>query len=410
MKKLEVLKGMKKIVVSVLAIILALGLVACGQSNSSPGKGQSGNSQQGSTGDQIIIGNLQDLSSTTSVWGKAVTNGAQLAIDRINKDGGINGKKLKLVTYDTKNDVQEAINAYNRLASQDKAAAIIGPPVSNIGIALAPIAENTKVAILGSFIDERATTKNDGKPWGYNFLIQPSSVQQAQIVAGYTMDKLNVKKIGVLYNQANAYSVSLAKPFIDYVKSHGSQIVSEQTYKTSDKDYKTQLAEIQATGAEAIFIPNYIQEDVLAVQQARQMGINVPIVGGLDFAPPFAELAGDAANDVYFPNNIAAEDPQIKEVAAAYKAAYNEEPLNKAFIGYDSILVIADAIKRAGTPDPVKVRDALEQTKDLKGTTGIISISPKTHRPYGLSMVMIKIEKGQYVTKERYITKEQQQQ
>ncbi|APC09002.1 ABC transporter substrate-binding protein [Neomoorella thermoacetica] len=400
---------MKKFTLSVIALVLAMVLVACGQSNSSKGAQTSGGNQ-GGNGDQIIIGNLQDLSSTTSVWGKAVTNGAQLAIDKINKDGGINGKKLKLVTYDTKNDVQEAINAYNRLATQDKAVAIIGPPVSNIGIALAPIAENTKVSILGSFIDERATTKNNGKPWGYNFLIQPSSVQQAQIMAGYTMDKLNLKKIGVLYNQANAYSVSLAKPFVDYVKAHGGQIVSEQTYKTTDKDYKTQLAEIQAAGAEAIYLPNYIQENVLAVQQARQMGISVPIVGALDFAPPFAKLAGDAANDIYFPNNIAAEDPQIREVAAAYKAAYNDDPLNKAFIGYDSILVIADAIKRAGAPDPVKVHDALEQTKDLKGTTGNISISPTTHRPYGLSMVMIKIEKGQYVTQERYITKEQQQQ
>lgn len=399
---------MKKFALSVMILVLTLGLVACGQGNSVKGNQTSGGNQ-GSSGDQIIIGNLQDLSSTTSVWGKAVTNGAQLAIDKINKEGGINGKKLKLVTYDTKNDVQEAINAYNRLATQDKAVAIIGPPVSNIGIALAPIAENAKVSILGSFIDERATTKNDGKPWGYNFLIQPSSVQQAQIMAGYTIDKLHIKKIGILYNQANAYSVSLFKPFVDYVKSHGGQIVSEQAYKTTDKDYKTQLAEIQAAGAEAIYMPNYIQEGVLAVQQARQMGINVPIVGALDFAPPFASLAGAAADNIYFPNNIAAEDPQIQEVAAAYKAAYNDEPLNKAFIGYDSILVIADAIKRAGAPDPVKVRDAMEQTKDLKGTTGNISISAATHRPYGLSMVMIKIEKGQYVAQERYITKEQQQ-
>jgi branched-chain amino acid transport system substrate-binding protein len=374
-------EGMKKLVLSFMVLVLVFLVTACGQGNSAKDKSQAdGGENQASSSEVIVIGNLQDLSSTTSVWGKMVTNGAQLAIDKINKEGGINGKKLKLVTYDTKNDVQEAINAYNRLATQDKAVAIIGPPVSNIGIALAPVAENTKVAILGSFIDERATTKNDGKPWAYNFLIQPSSVQQAEIVASYTLEKLNLKKVGVLYNQANAYSVSLAKPFIDYIKSHGGQIVSEQMYKTGDKDFKTQLAAIQAAGAETIYIPNYIQEDVLAVQQARQIGINVPITGGLDFAPPFASLAGEAANDIYFPNNIAAEDPQIKEVAEAYKAAYNDEPLNKVFIGYDSILVIADAIKRAGAPDPVKVRDAMEQTKDVKGTTGNISISPNTHR------------------------------
>ena len=372
---------MRKTLSLVLAILLTLSLVACGQKKATEG-GKEGSAGQASSGSgEILIGNLQDLSSATSVWGKAVTNGAELAVEKINKEGGLLGKKVRLITYDTKNDVQEAINAYNRLTGQDKVVAVIGPPVSNIGIALAPIAEQAKVLILGSFIDERATTKQTGEPWAYNFLMQPSSVQQAYIMAGYTLEKLGLKKIVVLYNQANAYSVSLAKPFIDYVKSHGGEIVSEQTYKTGDKDFKTQLSAIKQAGAETVFLPNYIQECVLQVQQARALGLTFPIVGGLDFAPPFASMAGEAANNVYLPNNFAFDDPQLKEVLEAYKEKYKEEPLNKAFLGYDSVMMIADSIKRAGSLDPVKIKDALEQLKDFKGTTGVISISPKTHRP-----------------------------
>lgn len=356
---------------------------------------------------EILIGNLQDMSSTTSVWGKAVTNGAELAIEKLNKGGGLLGSKLRLITYDTRNNVQEAINAYNRLTGQDRVVAVIGPPVSNIGIALAPLAKQAKVLILGSFIDERATTNEaTGKPWGYNFLMQPSSVQQAWIMASYTLEKLKLKKIGVLYDQSNAYAVSLAKPFIDYIKSHGGSIVSVQTYKAGDKDFRTQLSAIRAAGAQTIYLPNYIQDDVLQVQQARSMGLEMPIVGGLDFAPPFADLCGEAANDVYFPNNFSFDEPQLKEVWASYRAKYKEDPLNKAFLGYDSTMLIAQAIKNAGGIDTVKIRDMMRQIKNFQGTTGTFGISAKTHRPYGLDMVIMKVEKGKYVTKGRYITAE----
>lgn len=356
---------------------------------------------------EILIGNLQDTSSITSVWGKAVTSGAELAIEKLNKDGGVLGSKLRLITYDTRNNVQEAINAYNRLTGQDKVAAVIGPPVSNIGIALAPLAEQAKILILGSFIDERATVNEaTGKPWGYNFLVQPSSVQQAWIMASYTLEKLKLKKIGVLYDQSNAYSVSLAKPFIEYVNGHGGNIVSTQTYKAGDKDFRTQLSAIRNAGAQTIYLPNYIQDDVLQVQQARAMGLDMPIVGGLDFAPPFAELCGQDANDVYFPNNFSFDEPQLKGVWAAYKAKHGEDPLNKAFLGYDSIMLIVDAMKRAGEDNSVKIRDMMEKTKNFAGTTGTFGISAKTHRPYGLDMVIMKVEKSKYVTKGRYITAE----
>jgi len=115
-------------------------------------------------------------------------------------------------------------------------------------------------------------------------------------------------------------------------------------------------------------------------------------------------LAGDAANKVLFPNNFAPDEPQLQEVYNAYKDKHGEEPLNKVFIGYDSMLLIAQALKESGSADPQAVAEALANIKELEGTTGTISISPDTHRPYGLSMVMFQIEDGKYVAKERYLT------
>ena len=353
----------------------------------------------------IVVGVIQDLSGPTSVWGNAVKNGAELAVEKINNAGGINGQMIKLVAYDSKLDPQEAINVYNRLTDQDKAVAVIGPPISNIGLSLAPVAEAKKVPVVGSFIDPRVTTKEDGTPQEFMFLMQPSSVQYGEIMASYALEKLNIKKVAILYDQSNAFSVSLIKPFIEYYEKNGGTIAIQEVYKKDDKDFKTQLNKIKQAGAEGLYIPNYVQDCVLTIQQADQVGLKVPFIGGLDFAPPFATLMNDAelADNIYFANNYSATEPQLKEAHDAYVAKYKEEPVNKTYLGYDKVLIIEDAIKRAGSIDPVAIKDALEQTKDLQGTTGMLTISPENHRPIGLSMVMYKIEKGEYKDLGRHV-------
>ena len=355
----------------------------------------------------LVIGNVQDMSGMTSVFGNAETRGAELAIEKINAAGGIGGKKIKLITLDTKGDPKEAINAYNRLVDQEKAVAVLGPPISNIGLALAPIANSKKVAILGSFIDPRVTVGEGGKAQPAMFLMQPSSVQYAEIMAGYAVEKLGLKKIAILYNQSNAYSVSLIKPFRDYAESLGATVVIEEKYTKDDKDFKTQLAKIKESGADLLYAPNYTQELVILVKQRKQVGLNIPIIDGLDLAEPFAKNVGDneAADNAYFANNYSEKEPQLISVRNAYKAKYNnEEPINKAYLGYDKILIIAEAIKKANnSTKPEDIIKGLEQIKDLQATTGVITLSPTTHQPVGLSMVISKIEKGQYVEIGRYV-------
>lgn len=354
---------------------------------------------------EIVLGNLQDLSGPTSVLGNAVTRGAELAVEKVNAAGGLKGDKVKLVTVDTKGNVQEAIKAFNRLVDHEKAVAVLGPPVSNIGLAIAPIANEKKIAVLGSFIDPRVTVQENGEAQPAMFLIQPSSTQYAEIIASYANEKLGFKKFAVLYDQSNAFAVSMLKPFKAYIEKRGGSVVAEETYTKADKDYRAQLNKIKSAGADVLYIPNYTQDLVITVKQAKQIGLNLPMVSGLDAAPPFATLVGDpeAANNIYFANNFSDKEPQLTEVRNAYKAKFNEDPINKAYLGYDKVVVLLKAVELGGGASGPQIIAGLSKIKDVQGTTGVISLSPKTHQPVGLSMVMYKIENGKYAEIGRYV-------
>jgi branched-chain amino acid transport system substrate-binding protein len=369
-------------------------------------------SVMGASAKEIIIGNLEDLSGPTSVWGNAVTRGAELAAEKINAQGGINGAKIKMITLDTKGDVQEAIKAFNRLVDQEKAVAVIGPPISNIGIGLAPIADAKKVAFVGSFADPRATVGEDGKVHPSMFLIQPTTVQYGEIMASYTVEKLGLKKIAILYDQSNAYAVSLVAPFKAYAESVGAKIVDEEVYGKTDRDYRTQLSKIKSSGADCVFAPNYIQGLVITAKQSKQLGLTMPFVGALDYAAPFASLVNDpdAANNIYFANNYSDSEPQLTVVRNAYKAKYNEDPINKVYLGYDKMLVVVEGIKKGGAATPDKIIEGLNKVSGLQGTTGVITISPKTHQPVGLSMVMYHLDHGVYKDLGRYVPAKHKQQ
>lgn len=354
---------------------------------------------------EILIGNIQDLSGPNKAFGLGMTNAAQAYIEKVNAAGGINGKKLKLISYDTKSEVNEAINAYRRLVDQDKVLVIMGPPIANMGIALAPITEEKKVPIIGLYVDERATTKPDGKPYKYMFLAQNSSGTQARTIAAYAMKELKVKTFAMLYNQQNAYSVSLAQPFEAYVKANGGMIVAKETFTNADKDYRTQLTKIKQANPEAIYMPNYPQEIPLTLQQAYDLGIKSTILGDNSFIP-FA-LPGNtdpkASEGVIFPNNIDPNDPKLKDWANAYKAKFNVDPVAQSYTGEDAFGILVEAIKRAGSKaTPEAVATELSKTGKYPGLQGTVTLSPNTHRPEGLPMPIIQVKDGKMITLTTY--------
>jgi len=355
----------------------------------------------------IKVGVIQDLSGPGTVLGTASLHGAEIAVADINAKGGINGRMLQLVPYDCKSDPNEAINAFKRLADVEKVVAVIGPPLSNVGLAVAPVSTEKKLVFLGMFGDPRCMLGEKlDKLNPYMFLMQPSTEQTAIISGAYMIEKLGYKKIGMLVAQDHAYCLSQANYFKDYAKKNGIEIVAEEMNKQADIDMKAQLIKIKNAGAEAIFNSNPTQPLVASTVQAYQLGINLPATGSLDYAAPFASLLPDPkmGNNIYFVNNVDEEDPALQGIRAAYKAKFKAEPTNKSYLGYDEILILVEAIKQAGSTDREAIRDALEnKINDLQICTGVFSMNSKTHMPIGLTMVVYKIENGKYISQGRFV-------
>lgn len=397
---------MKKFLAVLLAVLMIISVAACG-STEPEAEDPSNESSQGETASEgdIVIGCLQDITGVTSTLGKMVEEGAKWAADEINAAGGVNGRQIKVVTYDTKADVQEAINAFTRMCTTDNVSAIIGPPVANIAIAIAPISEGYDVPVLHFAIDDRATIKDDGETYKNMFLFQPSAKQQGAIMANFAIQEQGLKKIGIIYNQSNAYSVSLIEPFKNAAEKLGAEIVAEVPYQPNDKDFKTMLNKLVSAGAEAIYAPNYTQELILIVQQARAIGFDGRLICGLDACPPFPELCGPEADGVLYINNITETEPQIQDIIKNYKEKTGNDATNKFFLGYDVMKIIAKAIEEVGD-DPVAIRDAVKNLTGFEGLTGNITIDPNTHQTKGLEMVMHEIQNQAPVMLKRYAAEE----
>ena len=348
----------------------------------------------------INIGCLQDISGPTSSLGNMVYGGVKWAVDEINAAGGVNGRMINVILYDTKGDVTEAINAYTRAVTSDGVSAIVGPPVANIGLAVAPESENNDVPILGFAIDKNCQLKPDGTPYKNMFAFQPAAHQQSAIMGEFAI-KNGFTKFGVVYNEGNAYSVSLQAPFIETVTAGGAEVAQVVTYTKNDKDFRTLLQPILNADVEAVFIPNYTQELILIAQQIRSMGFEGALICGLDACPPFNTLFGEPADGIFFINNIDGTEPAIIDMVNNVKTATGIDATNKFFLGYDVANILKGIFEEVGT-NPADVRDAVEKVTDYKGLTGNITIDPATHMPKGLEMVMFKYEGSTPIMLERY--------
>lgn len=355
---------------------------------------------------EILIGNLQDESGPMAALSGAVTKAAEMRIEEINAAGGINGRKLKLITHDTRGDVNEAITALNRLVSQDNVQVVLGPPVSNIGIAIAPISEELKVPIVGLFMEDRTTIREDGSVWNYMFLAQNSAARQGQSIAAYAMKELGLKKFATLVNTANSYSVGLAGPFMELVKENGGEIVIEEAYNWDDKDYRAQLTNIKATGAEAIYFPAYPPEIPLVLAQAQELGIDMYMLSSNSVPPTgFAPTTDPVASEkCYYPYGIDIGDPALLEYTEAYVARWDTPPLAQSFGGDDAFMIIVHAIEACG--DDVTsacITKAINNMGEIDGKQGRFKISPDTHQPEGLPMAIYNIVDGAPVFLEWYL-------
>jgi branched-chain amino acid transport system substrate-binding protein len=357
--------------------------------------------------EDIIIGMIQDLSGPGSVFGNACVKGAELAIEQINAAGGVDGRMMRLIPYDIRGATEEAITAYIRLADVDNANVVLGPPLSNVGLALIPVTNEKNIPILGLFGHPSVMVNEDGTTNRYMFLAQPSSSYSGLSMASYDMNVRGVTNVAVIARQDHSFLMTFLEGYKNYVESNGGTITTEQFVRADDTDFKVQLNIMNQTNPDSIFSAMTTQEQVILVTQAHQLGIDVSMSGSGDFSLPFVDLLHDSqiADEIYFPNSLYEADPEIQDVREAYLAKFNEEPTRMSYMAYDQITMVVEAIRQADyRVDPESIRDSLENNiKDLKINQGVISLDPETHMPIGLAMWIYKIENGEYVMLERHL-------
>lgn len=346
----------------------------------------------------IKIGYYGDLSGPTFNFGQSAKNGVLMAADEINRSGGIKGRKIDVVIEDDQGIPERAATLASKLINQDKVIAIVAGGISSTSLAAAPRAQALKIPFISTSSTDPAVTRTGD----YIFRVCYIDPFQGEVMAKFAAGQLKARKAAVMVDFNNPYSRGLSEFFELSFTKRGGQIVSKQSYAQGDPDYKGQLSTIRAANPDVIYIPGYYGDVTIIAKQARQLGITQPLLGGDGWdAPELWQLGGDALNNSFITSHYSAGDPSphIQTFVQQYKLLYgNLEPDAHAALAYDAMLVVNKAIERAGTTDAGKLRDALAQTENFAGVTGIISMN--SDRDAVKPAVVLKLEDGRRIYQE----------
>ncbi|AGC68001.1 high-affinity branched-chain amino acid ABC transporter systemsubstrate binding protein LivK [Thermoclostridium stercorarium subsp. stercorarium DSM 8532] len=374
---------MKKVLVCLLVCVMALTLfTAC---------------SAGSSSDVIKIGINYELSGGSATYGQSSVEGIEMAIDEINQAGGINGKKIVTVKYDNESKESEAATLANKLVSQDKVVAILGPATTGCFTSQIPVANKNKVPIItGSATGDNLTLAADGSVHEYVFRICFNDSFQGRVMANFAVNNLSAKKAVIIMDSSSDYSKGLANNFKDTFTAAGGTIVAEEAYVEGDTDFNAIITKIKGLDFDIIYLPGYYNEAGLIIKQARTQGIDKPILGGDGFdSPVLLELAGaEALNNVYFTNHYSEidEDPTVLKFISDFEARYGKKPNAFNALGYDLAKFVADAISRAENLSGEAIKNALADTENFAGVTGTLSVDEK-HNPVK-SIFVIELKDG----------------
>lgn len=352
---------------------------------------------------EIKVGANFEVTGGVANYGNQALKGIKLAIKQANENGGVLGKQINLIVADNKSEASEAANAATKLISQDGVKVLLGPATTSNMLAASQIATDNKIpAITPTGTNPKITVEN-GQVKPYIFRSCFIDPLQGEVMADFATKTLNVKTAAIYVDSSSDYSKGLAEVFAKKFAEAGGTIVAQESFLQKDQDFKSTLTKLKASNPEVIFIPAYYEEVGKIVKQARELGIKAQLLGtdGWD-DPKIVDVAGaEALEGAFFSNHYSPQDtdPNVVSFVEAYRKEYNQEPSALAVLGYDAALVVVDALKRAGSDDPEKIRQALEETKDLQITVGKISLD-KNHNPIK-SAVVIEMKNGKQVFKEK---------
>jgi branched-chain amino acid transport system substrate-binding protein len=348
----------------------------------------------------IVVGEFASLTGSEATFGINSSNGVELAKEEINNSGGVlGGRKIKIIIEDDQSKPGQPSSAVKKLIASDKSIAILGEIASSRSLEAGPICQEAKIPM----ISPGSTNPKVTEVGDYIFRVCFIDPFQGTVMAKFTLDTLKLKKVAILTDVRNDYSVGLTKYFKEYFTAHGGQIVSERSFSGGgiDKDFRAQLTSIKAAQPEAIFVPGYYTEAGLIAKQARSLGLKVPLMGGDGWdSPKLTEIGGSAVEGCYFSTHFSPQDtnPKVQDFVKKYQEKFKTMPDGMAPLGYDAMMILANAIKIAGSTDAAKIRDAIANTKDFDGVTGKITIDEKRNATKSAVVLKVKGKGTEYAT------------
>jgi len=378
----------KTIVGMVLLIVCALFAGGCSKDDAS----------------QIKIGLIAELTGDIPAVGASCKNAAEMAVAEVNAAGGIQlgdkKFKIKLIIEDNAGKADQSASAAQKLITQNKVVAIVGPNASRYALPAAEIAESGKVALITPWSTAPKATLNSRTGASKKYVFRACFIDpfQGGVVAKFTLDNLKSRKAAVLYDVASEYNKGIAEIFKAVYEQNGGKIVAFETYTTNDKDFSSQLTKIRQAAPEIIFLPNYYSEVPLQIQQAKRLGITAPFIGADAWgSEELLKLCGSDCEGYYFSTHYAADaaGETTRKFIADYRSRYSTTPDDVAALTYDSFGLLKQALATAGKNDRQAVRDALAGIPRYDGVTGIMQFREGSGDPVK-SAVILKIRDGKF--------------
>ncbi len=372
-----------------LAVLVAVTAAGCGEQKVDTSK------------ETYKIGAVLSLSGPAAPLGQPEQRALDLLEEQLNDGAGVDGHPVEFIIEDDESQPEKAKAAITKLINQEKVAGVIGSSTTGATLAMAPVAQSSKIPLICC----AAGTKITNPVMSYVFRTPPTDSMAITKVLQY----LKAKKIGkiAILHDSNAFGTGGADELSQKAGEYDVEVVARESYGSTDTDMTAQLTKIKGTPAEAIVVWGTNPGPASIAKNMQQLGMNIPYVGSHGIAnQKFIELAGAAANGVVFPAGKLLVPESIEEgsewrtmvddFAAEYKAKYNMDIDTFAAHGYDAGLIMTKAMEEAGT-DPVKLRDAIEETTALVGVDGEYNYSAKDHDGLKTSdLIMIIIENGKW--------------
>lgn len=344
--------------------------------------------------DVIRVGHYASLTGEIASFGTSTKKGVDLAAKQFNAAGGLNGKKIEVITYDDQGKQEEAVSTVTKLITQDNVVAVLGEVASSLSIVAADVAMRHKTPM----ISPSSTNPDVTKKGEYIFRICFIDPFQGEVMAKFASENLKGKTAAIIRDVKQDYSVGLADFFKKAFEAKGGKIVTDTSYQSKDTDYRAQLTEIKSKKPDVIFVPGYYNDVGLIIKQARQLGLKQPILGGDGWeSPDLEKVAGKVAlENTYYSNHYAPDtkDPAAQGFIESFKKEYGgETPDAMAALGFDAFNVLVEAMKRAKSLSRDDIRAAIAETKDFAAVTGNITLN--SERNAVKSAVVLKFQDGQ---------------